>query len=86
MSREELLPPIGQHHIDLLERIYANSRLHEMNVCQLQDVPFLDLEAMIRAGLVVRKRRGHYNGIMVTEVGAKLCVVRQMFSSKSNGT
>ena len=69
MPREDLIPPLSEKHISVLRRLYGDGVFPETHAAGLSDVPFLDLEAMVRAGRIEKKRRGRYSGYRVTETG-----------------
>jgi hypothetical protein len=71
-ARAALLPAIADRHLAALRRIYGDGILPEIFEGALSDVPFLDLMALERAGLIRRVRRGHYRGYRVTEAGCRI--------------
>jgi len=69
MLREDLIPTLSDKHISILRRLYGDGVFPETHAAGLSDISFLDLEAMVRAGWIERKKRGRYNGFRVSEVG-----------------
>lgn len=69
MSRSLLIPPVSDKHLDTLRHINGNGEFPEVHKDALSDVSFLDIQALLKAGLLEKKQRGRYNGYRVTERG-----------------
>ena len=69
MSRDDLIPPIGPHHVAILRRIHAGGVAPITHDDGLADIAFLDIEALCRAGLLARVTMGRFKGYRVTEAG-----------------
>lgn len=67
--RTALIPPLSDRHRDVLRRVYGDGVFPETHADGIADVPFLDREALIRAGMLQAVRRGHYRGYRVTAEG-----------------
>ncbi|MBB56481.1 MAG: hypothetical protein CMM42_04550 [Rhodospirillaceae bacterium] len=69
MSRDDLVPPIGPHHVAILRRIHAGGVAPIVHASGLADIAFLDIEALCRAGLLDRLTMGRFKGYRLTKVG-----------------
>ncbi|MBB56152.1 MAG: hypothetical protein CMM42_02850 [Rhodospirillaceae bacterium] len=72
MSRDDLIPPIGPHHVAILCRIHAGGVAPIVHASDLADIPFLDIEALCRAGLLERLTIGRFKGYRLTDTGKTL--------------
>jgi predicted transcriptional regulator len=72
MSRDDLVPPIGPHHVAILRRIHDGGVAPIVHASGLADIPFLDIEALCRAGLLERLTMGRFKGYRLTDAGKTL--------------